>query len=109
VRFLIIYISSDTDIHFGYSIYYQHDPPRISSCPVTIHALLHIADSIKATFPLWCYWAFPMEHYCGVLQPAIQSRHFPYVSIDQYIVKDAQITQLKVVYNMAQELSLHAP
>jgi hypothetical protein len=71
--------------------------------------LLHIADSIKATGPVWCYWAFLMEHYCGVLQPAIQSWCFPYLSIDQYVVEDAQITQLKVVYNMAQELYLHAP
>ncbi|THH12489.1 hypothetical protein EW146_g7643 [Bondarzewia mesenterica] len=28
-------------------LYYQKDPSRISTCPVTIHALLHIADCIK--------------------------------------------------------------
>jgi len=50
-----------------------------------------------------------MERYCGALQPAIRSRRFPYASIDRYVVEDAQITQLKVVYNMAQELSLRAP
>lgn len=91
------------------SIYYQHDPDRISACPVTIHALLHIATSIKAIGPVWCYWAFPMERYCGVLQPAIRSRRFPYAALDRHVVEDAQLTQVKVTYNMAQELSLCGP
>ena len=59
--------------------------------------------------PVWCYWAFPMERYCGALQPAIRSRRFPYASIDRYVVEDAQLTQIKVVHNMAEELALRAP
>lgn len=78
-------------------------------CPLTIHALLHIADSIEAMGPVWCYWAFPMERYCGTLQPAIRSRCFPYASLDRYVVEDAQLTQIKVVYNVAQELALRPP
>jgi hypothetical protein len=93
----------------GYSIYYQHDPDRISACPVTIHALLHIADSIAVTGPVWCYWAFPMEHYCGALQPAIQSCCFPYALLDCYITENAQLTQIKVVYNVLEELALCPP
>ncbi|CDO74857.1 hypothetical protein BN946_scf185004.g7 [Trametes cinnabarina] len=42
-------------------IYYQHDLQRLSACPVTVHALLHITDSIEATGPVWASWAFPME------------------------------------------------
>jgi hypothetical protein len=76
---------------------------------VTIHALLHIADGIKANGPVWCYWAFPMERHCGALQPAIRSRRFPYASLDRYAVEDAQLTQIKVVYNVAEELSLRPP
>jgi len=94
----------------GYcSIYYQHDPDRISACPITIHALLHIADGIKANGPVWCYWAFPTERYCGSLQPAIRSRRFPYASLDRHALEDAQLTQIKIVYNIAQELSLQPP
>lgn len=93
----------------NHSIYYQHNPARISTCPVTIHVLLHIADSIKATGPVWCYWAFPMERYCGILQPAIRSRRFPYAALDRHVVEDAQLTQIKVTYDMAQELSLRRP
>lgn len=102
----LLFNSAFTHHWIIYSIYYQHDPGRISTCPITIHALLHIADSIKAVGPVWCYWAFPMERYCGALQPAIQSRRFPYASLDRHIVEDAQLTQIKTVYNVTQELSL---
>jgi hypothetical protein len=50
-----------------------------------------------------------MERYCGSLQPAIRSRRFPYASIDRYVIEDAQLTQIKVVYDCAEELSLRPP
>ncbi|KAG6847183.1 hypothetical protein H0H93_009630 [Arthromyces matolae] len=91
------------------SIYYQHDPTRVSTCPVTIHALLHIADSIKFAGPVWCYWAFPMERYCGQLQPAIKSRRFPYASLDRRVTETAQLSQIKVIYDVSAALSLSPP
>jgi hypothetical protein len=89
-----------------YRFYYQYDASHISTCPVTIHALLHIADSIRICRPVWCYWAFPMERYCNRLKPAIKSRRFPYASIDHFVLEDAQLTQIKAVYGMADELAL---
>ena len=59
--------------------------------------------------PVWCYWAFPMERYCGILRPAIRSRRFPYASLDRFITESAQLTQIKAVYNLSQELSLQPP
>ena len=45
-------------------LYYKHDPNRLSACPLTIHALLHIAWGIRVAGPVWTYWAYPMErHY----------------------------------------------
>ncbi|KAJ7206884.1 hypothetical protein GGX14DRAFT_535429 [Mycena pura] len=89
-------------------IYFQNDVERMSTCPLTIHALLHIAQGIKFCGPVWCYWAFPMERYCGSLQPGIRSRRFPWASIDRYVIETAQLTQIKTVYNVARELSLIA-
>ena len=94
---------SDATIH---RFYYQPDAGRMSACPVTIHALLHIADSIKACGPVWCYWAFPMERYCNRLKPAIRNRRSPYATIDRYILEDAQLTQIKAIYDLADELAL---
>lgn len=88
------------------SIYYQHNLSRLSTCPLTIHALLHIADSITFTGPVWCSWAFPTERYCGSLQPAIKSRRFPYASLDRYATECAQLTQIKAIYDITEELSL---
>lgn len=87
------------------SIYYQHDPQRLSTCPLTIHALLHIADSILASGPVWTAWAFPMERYCGALQPAIRSRRFPYSSLNRYVVDRARLTQIKLRYNLEDTLN----
>ncbi|THH16136.1 hypothetical protein EW146_g4451 [Bondarzewia mesenterica] len=63
-------------------LYYQKEPQHIATCPVTIHALLHIADSIEACGPVWAYWAFPMERYCSLIRPAIKSRKHPFASLD---------------------------
>lgn len=81
----------------------------MSVCPLTIHALLHIADGIKFCGPVWCYWAFPMERYCGSIQPGIRSRRFPWASIDRYVLEIAQLTQIKTLFNVVEELALRAP
>ncbi|KAJ6479116.1 hypothetical protein C8R45DRAFT_833107 [Mycena sanguinolenta] len=90
-------------------IYFQHNPERLSTCPLTIHALLHIALSIKFCGPVWCYWAFPMERFCGSIQPGIRSRRFPWASMDRYVFELAQLTQIKTVYNIGDALSLRDP
>ncbi|KAJ6548500.1 hypothetical protein B0H19DRAFT_952352 [Mycena capillaripes] len=89
--------------------YFQHDPQRLSTCPPTIHALLHIAPSIKFSGPVWCYWALPMERFCGSIQPGIRSRRFPWASMDRYVFELAQLTQIKTVYNAGETLALRDP
>jgi hypothetical protein len=76
---------------------------------VTIHALLHIADSIEASGPVWASWAFPTERHCGSLVPAIRSRRFPFPSLDRYITELAQLTQTKMLYNLEEDLSFRVP
>ncbi|KAJ7310835.1 hypothetical protein DFH08DRAFT_455990 [Mycena albidolilacea] len=87
-------------------LYFQYDVARLATCPLTAHALLHIAPSIKFTGPVWCYWAFPMERYCGSLQPGIRSRRFPWASMDRYVLEKAQLTQIMTTFNTFTELSL---
>ena len=75
----------------------------------TVHALLHIADSIRLAGPVWAYWAFPMERYCGSLLPAIKSRRFPYTSLNRYVLDQARLTHIKLLYDCDQQLSLQPP
>ncbi|KAJ3875027.1 hypothetical protein F5051DRAFT_334641 [Lentinula edodes] len=90
-------------------IYYQFDPQRIALCPLTVHALLHIAPSIKASGPVWCYWAFPMERYCGKLGPTIRSRRFPFAALARQVLEEARLAQITIFYNVHELLSLTPP
>ncbi|KAJ7017634.1 hypothetical protein C8F04DRAFT_1017428 [Mycena alexandri] len=81
-------------------LYYQYSPDRLSACPLTIHGLLHIADGIEDVGPIWAYWAFPMERFCGRLQPCIKSRRFPFASIDGHVVATAQLAVVKVRHGL---------
>ncbi|KAF7290216.1 hypothetical protein MIND_01335100 [Mycena indigotica] len=74
--------------------YYQYDPARLSTYTLTIHALLPIPDAILSAGPQWCYSAYPMERYCGRLQPRIRSRTFPWASLDRYVLELAQLSQI---------------
>jgi hypothetical protein len=89
--------------------YYQYDASRLSTCLITVHGLLHIADSIEATGPVWTSWAFPMERFCGRLRQAVKSRRFPDASIAQYLVGEARLNQIQLVHNMSEELLLRVP
>lgn len=91
------------------SIYYQHDPQRLSACPLTIHALLHIAESIRFSGPVWASWAFPMERYCGSLLPAIKNRRYPYACLDRHVLDKARLTHIKLLYGLTTQLSLSPP
>ncbi|KDQ10439.1 hypothetical protein BOTBODRAFT_115716, partial [Botryobasidium botryosum FD-172 SS1] len=68
--------------------------------------LLHIANSIETCGPVWAYWAYPMERYCGGLQRAIQSHRFPFASLDKRVRDLAQLDQIKTIYNLQRALDL---
>ena len=87
-------------------MYYQYSPERLSTCLLTIHALLHIADGIEFLGPVWTYWAFPMERFCGRTQRHITSRRYPYASIDTHVVAEARLSHLGMKYGITQTLSL---
>lgn len=89
-----------------YRYYYQYSPNRLSTCLLTIHALLHVADSIEAVGPAWAYWAFPMERFCGRLQRCIKSRRFPFANIDTFVVADARLKQLGLRWRITDMLKL---
>ncbi|KAJ6559311.1 hypothetical protein B0H10DRAFT_1845888 [Mycena sp. CBHHK59/15] len=90
-------------------LYYQFSPDRLSACPLTIHALLHIADGIEAAGPVWAYWVFPMERFCSRLQPCIKSRRFPFASIDAHVVATAQLDIIKTTHGLGDALRLGPP
>ena len=76
-------------------------------CPLTVHALLHIGPTIRALGPVWAYWVFPMEHYCGTLLRNVKNRHYPFISLNNYVSASAHLTQVQSIYNLFDELSFN--
>jgi len=72
--------------------YYQYSPNCLSTCPVTIHALLHITDSIEAVGPMWAC-------YCSFLAPVIRSWRFQFTEL-------TQLTQIKMIHQLHGAISL---
>ena len=89
----------------AFRFYYQHNISRLSACPLTIHALLHVGSSIRANGPVWTNWAFPMERYCGDVVRHVRNRRYLYIGINNYATSSAQLAQLKLRYDLDEELS----
>ena len=87
-------------------LYYKNNPARLSTCPLTIHALLHITWGIKVARPVWTYWAYPMECHCNILLQAIKSRRRPFASINSFVTATAQLDQIRLSYNLFEALRL---
>src|SRR5260370_31291049 len=81
-------------------LYYQYNINHLSSCPLTLHALLHLADDIERNGPLCMNWLFVMEHWCGQLVPAIKSRVYPYKSLTRQQHAIAQENSILTQYNL---------
>jgi hypothetical protein len=90
-------------------MFYQYDESRLSTCPLTIHALLHIADGIDAAGPVWCYWSFAMERFCGAITRGNKNRANPYTSLDRRVRDVAQLQMVKVKFGLLETLSLRQP
>ncbi|KAG9122347.1 hypothetical protein FRC07_001330 [Ceratobasidium sp. 392] len=86
--------------------YEKHRPTRLGACTLPLHSLLHIADDMTAMGPVWCYWAYPMERFCGSLARSQKSRRFPFSSLDRRVLEVAQLSQIKAMYRLGDELSL---
>jgi hypothetical protein len=89
------------------SHYYQNKPDRLRACTLPLHSLLHIADDIENMGPIWCYWAFPMERFCGALARANKSRRFPYIGLNRNVLQVAQLAQIKLIYGLTNRLNLN--
>ncbi|KAJ7187700.1 hypothetical protein GGX14DRAFT_383392 [Mycena pura] len=87
-------------------IYYQYKPHRLSTCVLTIHALLHIPDDILNGGPMWCYWNYITERYVGFLVRSSKSRKNPYASFARRIREISQNSIIKLTYRLRDELDL---
>ena len=71
---------------------------RLLAMLISIHYLLHVADSILATGPCWSTWQFPMEWLCGMLLPLMHSKSTPYKNITNNIILHEHLNNLKYLF-----------
>lgn len=77
---------------------------------LTVHGLLHVADTIERIGPVWAWWSFPIERQCGCLQRHIHDCRFPFTNLDNHITLTAQLKTAMLIYNVtSKDLSLERP
>ena len=86
--------------------YYQYREDRLSTCLLTVHGLLHIANDIRVCGPMWASWTFYLERYCGKLQEALHSRVYPWSNLNSWILRTSYLQTLAVRYDIEDELSV---
>ncbi|KAG8728652.1 hypothetical protein FRC10_004729 [Ceratobasidium sp. 414] len=77
---------------------------RLPTCPLTMHALLHILHYIQRTGPPWASWAFVMEQFCGHILPAVKNCVHPYEHLNNFVQRRAQM-QIVLKYKNGVEIS----
>jgi len=96
-------VSTSVGVH-GFTkgrFYYQYKPERLPCMTLTVHALLHVADTIETIGPVWTWWSFPIERQCGRFQRKIKSKKHPYTNLDNYLLQHAQLEQIKMIYSLS--------
>jgi hypothetical protein len=87
-------------------LYFQNQFHRLPACIMPVHALLHLANDIRWAGPVWCYLAFPMEWYCGLLANSCKSRRAPFISLSHRIHDLEVLKQIKLKSNLTDVLNL---
>jgi len=89
-------------VHCRY--YYQYKEHRLSTCILTIHGLLHLANDIRTCGPMWATWTFYLERFCGILQMGLRSRTHPWSNLSKRNLHMAYLGQLTVKFDLDDEL-----
>lgn len=97
IRFYYLYNSCIILLltNYLFSEYWKKTENRLPAMLISIHYLLHVADSILATGPCWSTWQFPMERLCGMLLPLAHSKSSPYKNIANNIILYERLNHLK--------------
>ena len=99
----VVDLAHDSLISHRY--YYQYKIECLSTCTLTIHGLLHIAQDIRNCGPVWTTWTFYMERFCNMLQRIRRSQAHPWSNLDISLVHMVYLEQLAVRFDLSDELA----
>ena len=84
--------------------YYQYEEEHLSTCTLTMHGLLHVADNIHACGPVHTTWTFFMERFFGFMKQSLKSKKMPWANLNRQILHREYLNQLSYHYNLKDEL-----
>lgn len=84
----------------SFSLYYQYSDKRLPFCTSNVHGLLHLAQYIRESGPLHCFWNYITERACGFVARLVTSRLHPYGTLNQAIKRRAQLMQVINKYDL---------
>lgn len=79
---------------------------RTSTCPLTIHALIHLASDTPQSGPLSRIWEYVTERYMGKIARNVTSRRYPVSQIAETVKKQDQMKTVATKFGLEKELFL---
>lgn len=92
--------------HQTHRLYYQYDSKRVTACPLTIHALLHIASDTRHLGPLSHIWEFATERSMGSIARSVKNKKLPFAQLAETVKVREQLKMVMARYRLAKELSI---
>lgn len=77
---------------------------RISTCPLTIHALIHLAGTTRHAGPLSRIWEYVTERFMGKIARNVTSRQYPFSQIAESVKKQEQLKTIAIKFGLEEEL-----
>lgn len=79
---------------------------RISTCPLTIHAIIHLVSSTRHAGPLSRIWEYVTERLMGKIARSVTSRQYPFSQLSETVKKWEQMKILAIKYGLEKDLFL---
>jgi hypothetical protein len=99
-KYFIHYSLLYSKLTCNYRFYFKGDPLRASACPVTVHALLHVADCIEWLGPTWAYWMFATERFCSEIPRVAKNRRLPFEAISKHLENSAYLSSTLIRFEI---------
>lgn len=77
---------------------------RLSTCPLTIHALIHVAQATRDAGPLSRIWEYVTERFMGKIARNVTSRQYPFSQIAESVKKQEQLKTVAMKFGLEEEL-----
>ena len=77
---------------------------RISACPLTVHALIHLHNDTLHAGPLSRIWEYVTERFMGKIAQSVTSCQYPFSQLSKTVKKMEQVKMVAFRFGKEKEL-----